>query len=248
MITSPAQLLFAGITDTSVIDVLVFACEAHNSQKRKYTNEPYITHPIGVAQLVHDHCLRNGEDYKTMCTMIKGALLHDVVEDCGVSLATIYTKFGSEVRDIVFWLTAPSKELVFGQSNTNRALRKKLDHAFLSEAPPKVLAIKAMDIVHNGQTIFLNDKNFGPLYLDEVTHLFNLVSDKVAYRSCVDEWWKMIVEQRELNTRVEIKLAPPPEVKKSVAVLLSGHVDTTKHGGVPAPVPDPRFPLPGTSL
>src|SRR5688572_9923369 len=61
-----------------------FARGAHEGQFRK-SGEPYVSHPLNVATLVAD--LRM--DASTMLA----ALLHDVVEDCGVTLEEIETRF-----------------------------------------------------------------------------------------------------------------------------------------------------------
>jgi GTP pyrophosphokinase len=57
------------------------ATEWHEGQVRKYTFEPYITHPLAVAAKVAQHT--------NDCQIICGAILHDVVEDCGVSRDTL---------------------------------------------------------------------------------------------------------------------------------------------------------------
>ena len=68
---------------------LVFATAAHAAvgQMRKYTNDPYIVHPIRVATTVAKF---GGTD-----EMIAAAYLHDVVEDTGVSIVDILDMFGS---------------------------------------------------------------------------------------------------------------------------------------------------------
>ncbi len=80
---------------------LQFASSAHSGQVRKYSGEPYINHPIAVAKIVgsipHD------------TNMIAAALLHDVVEDCGVSLRQIEQQFGTDIATLVENLTDVSK-------------------------------------------------------------------------------------------------------------------------------------------
>ncbi len=55
-----------------------WATELHEGQFRKYTSEPYIVHPRAVARLVADH---GGSP-----DMVAAAWLHDVVEDCNVTI------------------------------------------------------------------------------------------------------------------------------------------------------------------
>ena len=66
----------------------LFGRTAHDGQTRA-SGEPYYTHPIAVANLLIDMRL----DLDTIIT----ALLHDTVEDCGVSLETLASDFGSDV-------------------------------------------------------------------------------------------------------------------------------------------------------
>ena len=77
----------------------IFATAAHAAvgQTRKYTGEPYIVHPIEVAKIVENHGGSNA--------MIAAALLHDVLEDTSVTFDVLETEFGSEVAELVLWLT-----------------------------------------------------------------------------------------------------------------------------------------------
>ena len=58
-----------------------FAKKSHEGQKRKYSGEPYINHPVEVMQIVST--VPHTEE------MLAAALLHDVVEDCGVQLLSL---------------------------------------------------------------------------------------------------------------------------------------------------------------
>ena len=64
--------------DIGLSRVLQFATKAHEGQKRKYSDEDYISHPIEVAKMVH---------YRSSgsVTMTAAALLHDVLEDTKVT-------------------------------------------------------------------------------------------------------------------------------------------------------------------
>ena len=69
-----------------------YAEQAHYGQARR-TGEPYVTHPLAVATvLAHMHM-----DHES----IMAALLHDVIEDTGVTKEDIRTQFGEEVADLV---------------------------------------------------------------------------------------------------------------------------------------------------
>ena len=78
-----------------VLDAAAFAMEAHSGQVRMDAERsPYIRHPIEVAQLLS---MAGIEDSAVICS----ALLHDVVEDCGVEIGVIASMFGSRVASIV---------------------------------------------------------------------------------------------------------------------------------------------------
>src|SRR4051794_24416726 len=70
-----------------------FAIECHHGQYRKGSSAPYISHPMAVASLVMDY--GGNED------QVAAALLHDVIEDCGVSETEIDARFGNMVARIV---------------------------------------------------------------------------------------------------------------------------------------------------
>jgi (p)ppGpp synthase/HD superfamily hydrolase len=74
---------------------LEFATTAHASinQRRKYTGEPYIVHPIAVAELVRS--------VPHTPEMIAAAYLHDVVEDTPVTIEEIREEFGPQVAELV---------------------------------------------------------------------------------------------------------------------------------------------------
>jgi GTP diphosphokinase / guanosine-3',5'-bis(diphosphate) 3'-diphosphatase len=71
-----------------------FALKAHTGQKRKYSGEPFIAHPINVALL----CAKRFDDIN----LLIASLLHDCAEDNkSIKLNTIYELFGKEVGFIV---------------------------------------------------------------------------------------------------------------------------------------------------
>src|SRR5574343_831303 len=80
-------------------DAYFFANAAHAAidQRRKYTNEPYIIHPVMVYNIVR--AIGGSSAQKA------AALLHDVVEDTAVSIETIKVLFGDEIAYLVSDLT-----------------------------------------------------------------------------------------------------------------------------------------------
>lgn len=148
---------------------LTFAARAHDGQKRKYTGAPYITHPQAVAETVRS--VPHTEE------MIAAALLHDVVEDCGVPIATIKEEFGESVCDLVNWLTGPPP------GGLSRAERKGKDLIRLGLAPAEAQTIKLADLIDNGRSIAKHDTDFARVYLEEKRALLSvLTKGSVALR------------------------------------------------------------------
>lgn len=75
-------------------DAIVFAARKHAGQKRKGTDTDYICHPLEVLSIVMLASPRNVD-------LQIAAVLHDVVEDCGVSLKEIRQRYGDQVADYV---------------------------------------------------------------------------------------------------------------------------------------------------
>jgi (p)ppGpp synthase/HD superfamily hydrolase len=141
---------------------LLFATKAHAGQTRKYTSEAYIVHPIAVAEIVrtvaHDEA------------MIAAALLHDVVEDCGVLLVDIEREFGGEVADLVGWLTDVSRP-----SDGNRKARKAIDREHIAAAPARAQTIKVADLIDNTKSIVARDPDFAKVYIREKELLIDVL-------------------------------------------------------------------------
>jgi len=141
-------------------EVLAFATEAHSGQLRKYTGDDYIVHPIAVSELVKTH---GGSQ-----AQISAALLHDTVEDCDVTLDDIKQKFGTEIADLVYWLTDTSKP-----EDGNRAIRKSIDAERLSNAPIEAQFVKVADLIDNTRSIVEFDPSFAKVYLKEKSILLS---------------------------------------------------------------------------
>lgn len=120
----------------SLVDRAIgFAARAHEGQRRKTGNVPFIAHPVGVAMILQDM----GCDE---CVIAAG-LLHDTVEDTAVTLAEIRQEFGDSVADIVAGCTEPPKKSVRWE------VRKMHTIQTLREAPIEVKLVAAADKYHN---------------------------------------------------------------------------------------------------
>jgi guanosine-3',5'-bis(diphosphate) 3'-pyrophosphohydrolase len=83
-----------------VVRAAAFAAHRHGHQKRKGKDKlPYITHPLEVARILIEEA---GEDDPAV---IAAAILHDTVEDAGVTVAELTERFGGDVAAVVLELT-----------------------------------------------------------------------------------------------------------------------------------------------
>jgi GTP pyrophosphokinase len=127
-------------SDVSVIERAYVAAEkAHRGQVRK-SGEPYITHPVAVAQILADL----GIGPKT----IAGALLHDTVEDTDYTLDLLRADFGDEIAMLVDGVTKLDK-LKYGDSAQAETVRKMV---VAMSKDIRVLIIKLADRLHNART------------------------------------------------------------------------------------------------
>lgn len=87
----------------------MIATAAHEGQRRKYTGEPYINHPERVAELASLYYAWPGVSREIISAV---ALLHDTIEDCGMTGEAIEEAFGSFTRYAVEELTKPNKPIM----------------------------------------------------------------------------------------------------------------------------------------
>jgi GTP pyrophosphokinase len=118
------------------------ALESHQNMRRK-SGEPYIYHPIAVAQIA-------AEEIGLGTTSIVCALLHDVVEDTDITLEDIEREFGKKVAKIIDGLTKISGVFDYNSSLQAENFRKML----LTLADDvRVILIKLADRLHNMRTM-----------------------------------------------------------------------------------------------
>ena len=120
-----------------------FARQAHKGVRR-LSGEPYIMHPIAVAQIV---CSEIGLGSTSICS----ALLHDVVEDTDYTVEDISNMFGPKIAQIVDGLTKISGG-IFGEQASAQAENFKKLLLTMSE-DIRVILIKIADRLHNMRTL-----------------------------------------------------------------------------------------------
>ena len=132
---SPAEI-------ESVRQAYRFADEAHLGQLRK-NGDPYITHPIAVAA----QCA----EWKLDAQALMAALMHDAIEDCGVTKEELVQRFGAPVADLVDGLTKLERlEFDTREQNQAESFRKML---LAMAKDVRVILIKLADRTHNMRTM-----------------------------------------------------------------------------------------------
>ncbi|MBN9618143.1 MAG: bifunctional (p)ppGpp synthetase/guanosine-3',5'-bis(diphosphate) 3'-pyrophosphohydrolase, partial [Actinobacteria bacterium] len=112
----------------------------HRGQLRK-SGDPYITHPLAVASILAEL----GMDTTTLVA----ALLHDTVEDTGLTLDDVTREFGAEVAHLVDGVTKLDK-VKYGAAAESETIRKMV---VAMARDPRVLVIKLADRLHNMRTL-----------------------------------------------------------------------------------------------
>ena len=126
--------------DFSVVERAYQVAEkAHQGQTRK-SGDPYITHPVAVAQLLADLGIGPAG--------LAAALLHDTVEDTDYSLDQLKVDFGDEIAMLVDGVTKLDK-VKFGENAQAETVRKMV---VAMSKDIRVLVIKLADRLHNART------------------------------------------------------------------------------------------------
>ncbi|NBN91054.1 MAG: bifunctional (p)ppGpp synthetase/guanosine-3',5'-bis(diphosphate) 3'-pyrophosphohydrolase [Actinobacteria bacterium] len=127
-------------SDTGVVERAFEVAErAHKGQLRK-SGDPYITHPVAVAEILLDFGLD--------ANSIAAALLHDTVEDTSYSQELLRKDFGSEVAALVDGVTKLDR-LTYGPTAEAETVRKMV---VAMAKDIRVLVIKLADRLHNART------------------------------------------------------------------------------------------------
>jgi GTP pyrophosphokinase/guanosine-3',5'-bis(diphosphate) 3'-pyrophosphohydrolase len=148
----PEAASFAALTDKlgylskaeirQVREAFKFADEAHLGQLRA-SGEPYITHPIAVAGLC--------ADWKLDVQAIMAALMHDAMEDCGVTKPELIERFGAQTAELVDGLTKLDKLRFSTREESQAESFRKMLLAMARDV--RVILVKLADRLHNMRTV-----------------------------------------------------------------------------------------------
>jgi RelA/SpoT family (p)ppGpp synthetase len=125
-----------------VLEAYEFGAAAHEGQTRK-SGEPYITHPVAVAQELAEMHL----DSEAICA----AILHDVVEDTPATLEEIQEKFGEDVALIVDGVSKLDQIQFRSRAEAQAESFRKMMLAMIEDI--RVILVKLSDRLHNMETL-----------------------------------------------------------------------------------------------
>ena len=151
--------------DAILEQVKDFADKAHGEQKRKYTPERYIVHPVRVMKLC--------QQYTSSLPVLTAALLHDVLEDTSVKkeelhsflLSIMNEKDAAQTIQLIVELTD-----VYTKSDYphwNRRKRKRNEARRIEQTSADAQTVKYADIIDNCREIVEHDPEFAPKFLSE---------------------------------------------------------------------------------
>lgn len=182
------------------------ALEAHKEMRRK-SGEPYIYHPIAVAQIV-------AEEIGLGTTSIVSALLHDTVEDTEISLEDIDNMFGAKVCRIIDGLTKISG--VIDHSDPNYSIQaENFRKMMLSLSDDvRVILVKLADRLHNMRTMEFMPRHKQLKISYETLYIYAPLAHRLGLNSIKTELENLAFQYTEPELYEEITSKLKSEQKK----------------------------------
>ena len=238
LISAVSEYLSEADVDT-VNKAFKFAKKCHEGQLRK-TGDPYIIHPIYTAIYL--------ANMRMDCQTISAALMHDVIEDCGVEYEKIEDLFGKEVAGLVDGATKlptlkiSSKNNLSPSSQIARAATiRKLLVATSEDA--RVILIKLADRLHNMETLHALDEDSISRIAQETMEIFAPLAHRLgmwdfkwrledeSFKYLLPNSYKEIAslvsskrKEREKYASRAIKLLEDALTKSSIQFVVKGRV------------------------
>ena len=167
--------------------------EAHKDMRRK-SGEPYILHPLAVAQIAV-------EEIGLGTTSIVAALLHDVVEDTEMETADIEREFGPSVALIIEGLTKISGVFDYGSSQQAENFRKML--LTLSD-DVRVILVKLADRLHNMRTLDSMPRHKQLKIASETMYLYAPLAHRLGLYAIKSELEDLYLKYTDTDTYKDI--------------------------------------------
>ncbi|MBQ7273348.1 MAG: bifunctional (p)ppGpp synthetase/guanosine-3',5'-bis(diphosphate) 3'-pyrophosphohydrolase [Bacteroidales bacterium] len=181
-----------------------FANNAHRNVRRR-SGEPYMLHPIAVAQIVVDNI---GLGYKS----ISAALLHDVVEDTDYTVEDIRAEFGDKIATLVDGLTKiknvlDTEQKTHGTDISQQSLQAENFKRILLTLNDdvRVVLIKLADRLHNCRTIEHMPEHKRDKILSETMFIFIPLAHRLGLYGIKSELENIWLRYKEPDAYEEIK-------------------------------------------
>ncbi|WP_090974765.1 HD domain-containing protein [Parapedobacter composti] len=155
--------------DTVLKTILDYATKVHAGQTRKYTPDPYISHPIRVMETCRQ--------YTHNTAVCAAALLHDVLEDTPVTerdlLGFLHAVMPRDIAEETLGYVVELTDVYTkrGYPQYNRRTRKGMELKRLTRISPNAQTIKYADIIDNASEIVMHDPDFSEVLLGEYRQL-----------------------------------------------------------------------------
>lgn len=166
-----------GAGPQELADAFTLASDEHKNDKRK-SGTLYISHPMDVASIL----LKENASYE----LVIAGLLHDIVEDTDVKIATILTKYGKQVADYVEAVTEPEelRQPVTGDKTQNWKERKEYTIRKMGRANSEIKLLSCADKLANIRDLISDIRIEGEGFWDK----FNAPKEKQQwyYRSMLE--------------------------------------------------------------
>lgn len=155
----------------------LFATKAHASQKRA-SGEPYISHPVEVAYKL--------TQYKLDASTIVTALLHDTVEDTGITLEEVEKNFGKEIAGLVDGVTKLSR--LEGKSENLKQAENFRKLLIAMSEDLRVLLVKLADRLHNMETLsHIKSPEKRQRIARETVEIYAALAERIGMRNLKEE-------------------------------------------------------------
>ena len=168
--------------------------DAHKNMRRK-SGEPYIIHPISVAQI----CVK---EIGLGATSIIAALLHDVVEDTDYTLEFIKKEFGTTVANLCDGLTKISGVFTPGSSLQSENFKKML---LTLVDDMRVILIKIADRLHNMRTLDSMSRSAQLKNSSETIYIYSPIAHRLGLFSIKSELDDLYLKYTEKKVYKKIK-------------------------------------------
>tara|TARA_Y100001960_G_C14780045_1_gene886001 strand:- start:4631 stop:6772 length:2142 start_codon:yes stop_codon:yes gene_type:complete len=175
-----------------------FASEAHSGQFRT-SGDPFVSHPIAVANILSS--FQVDED------SLSAAMLHDVIEDCGIPKKVIEEQFNKNVANLVDGVSKLDQLHITSKTKANAENFQKMILAMAKDI--RVIVVKLADRLHNMRTIEHLDKEKQKHKARETLEIYAPIAHRIGmnnvYRELEDRSFRVLYPTQYRQLRVATK-------------------------------------------